>query len=199
MLSRRSLYTVAVALLAMALPARLSTAQGNPQIATVNVGKIFNEMQETKDYKQKMESDRQAVQAEAKRRNDEIDEAKKARSLFNEGTEEFNKKNKDVIEKTLAAQVWQQLYQLELARQQKAQFRSLFEKIEEATKQVAEAKKLDLVIVDQKAELPLDLEQVDIKTLLNLMGQRNVLYTNGKFDITNEVLAKVDQNYKARK
>ena len=56
-----------------------------------------------------------------------------------------------------------------------------------------------ILIVDQKADLPVDLEQIDIKALLNIFGQRNVMYNNGKFDITAEVLAKVDANYKARK
>jgi len=199
MFSRRSFVTLALGAVALMLPAGFAAAQDNPKIATVNVGKVFNEMQETKDYKQKMESDRQAVENEANRRKAEVEEIRKARSLFNEGTEDYNKKNRELIQKTLEFQTWNQLYNLELARTQKLQLRSLFEKIEAATKEVAEAKKLDLVIVDQKADLPVDLEQIDIKALLNIFGQRNVMYNNGKFDITPEVLAKVDANYKARK
>jgi Skp family chaperone for outer membrane proteins len=199
MFSRRSFVTLALAAVALVLPARFAAAQDNPKIATVNVGKVFNEMQETKDYKQKMESDRQAVENEANRRKAEVEEIRKARSLFNEGTEDYNKKNRELIQKTLEFQTWNQLYNLELARTQKLQLRSLFEKIEQATKEVAEARKLDLVLVDQKADLPVDLEQIDIKALLNIFGQRNVMYNNGKFDITAEVLAKVDANYKARK
>jgi Skp family chaperone for outer membrane proteins len=199
MFSRRSFVTLALGAIALMLPARFAAAQDNPKISTVNVGKVFNEMQETKDYKQKMESDRQAVEGEANRRKAEVEEIRKARSLFNEGTEDYNKKNRELIQKTLEFQTWNQLYQLELARTQKLQLRSLFEKIEAATKEVAEARKIDLVIVDQKADLPVDLEQIDIKALLNIFGQRNVMYNNGKFDITAEVLAKVDANYKARK
>ncbi len=199
MFSRRSFVTLALGAVALMLPAGFAAAQDNPKIATVNVGKVFNEMQETKDYKQKMESDRQAVENEANRRKAEVEEIRKARSLFNEGTEDYNKKNRELIQKTLEFQTWNQLYNLELARTQKLQLRSLFEKIEAATKEVAEATKLDLVIVDQKADLPVDLEQIDIKALLNIFGQRNVMYNNGKFDITPEVLAKVDANYKARK
>ncbi len=199
MFSRRSFVTLALGAVALMLPAGFAAGQDNPKIATVNVGKVFNEMQETKDYKQKMESDRQAVENEANRRKAEVEEIRKARSLFNEGTEDYNKKNRELIQKTLEFQTWNQLYNLELARTQKLQLRSLFEKIEAATKEVAEAKKLDLVIVDQKADLPVDLEQIDIKALLNIFGQRNVMYNNGKFDITPEVLAKVDANYKARK
>jgi Skp family chaperone for outer membrane proteins len=202
MFSRRSLCALALSAVALLLPARSATAQEAPKIATVNIAKVFNEMQETKDLKQKMESDRTAIQNEGKRRSDELEEAKKARQIFNEGSEDFNKKNREVIQKAIELQTWQELIKADLARQQKSQMRNLFEKIEAATKDVADAKKLDLVIIEQKIELPTDpgqFDQMNIDQVRALINQRNLMYNNGKFDITNEVLAKVDERYKTRK
>jgi len=202
MLSRRSLCTLAFTAIAFVLPARFAAAQDTPRIATVNPAKVFNEMQETKDLKQKMENDRQQIQAEAKKRADELEEAKKARALFNEGSDEFNKKNQDMIRKAVELQTWQELIKADLARQQKSQMKNLFEKIEEATKEVAQTKKLDLVIVEQKIDLPSDpntLDQINVDQLRNLINQRTVMFNNGKFDITNDVLAIVDAKYKAKK
>jgi Skp family chaperone for outer membrane proteins len=202
MFSRRSLCAVALSAIALVLPARLASAQEGPRIGIVNPAKIFNEMQETKDLKQKMESDRQAIQAEAKRRADDLEEAKKARALFTEGTEDFNKKNQEMIRKAVELQVWQEMIKADLARQQKTQMKNLFEKIEAATKEVAESKKLDLVLVEQKIDLPSDpntMEQINVDQLRNLINQRSVMYSNGKFDITNDVLANVDAKYKSHK
>jgi Skp family chaperone for outer membrane proteins len=202
MLSRRSLCALALSAAALLLPARFAAAQDAPRIATVNPAKVFNEMQETKDLKQKMENDRQTIQAEGKKRSDDLDEAKKARALFNEGSEDFNKKNQEMIRKAIELQTWQELIKADLARQQKSQMRNLFEKIEQATKEVADARKLDLVIVEQKIDLPSDpntLDQMNIDQLRGLINQRTVMFNNGKFDITNEVLAKVDEKYKSRK
>jgi Skp family chaperone for outer membrane proteins len=202
MFSRRSLCALALSTAALLLPARSAMAQDGPHIGTVNPAKVFNEMQETKDLKQKMESDRQSIQAEAKRRADDLEEAKKARALFNEGSEDFNKKNQEMIRKAVELQVWQEMIKADLARQQKSQMKNLFEKIEAATKEVAEAKKLDLVLVEQKIDLPSDpntMEQINVDQLRNLINQRSVMYSNGKFDITNDVLASVDAKYKSHK
>jgi Skp family chaperone for outer membrane proteins len=202
MISRRSLCTLALSVAALVLPARFAAAQDGPRIAIVNPAKVFNEMQETKDLKQKMESDRQAIQAEGKRRQDEVEEAKKKRTVLVEGTDDFNKANKDMIEKAIGLQVWQELIKADLARQQKGQMSSLFKKIEEATKEVALAKKIDLVIVEQKIDLPTEagaMEQINVDQLRALINQRTVMYNNGKYDITNDVLAAVDAKYKTRK
>jgi len=202
MFSRRSLCAMALSAVALVLPARLASAQENPRIGIVNPAKIFNEMQETKDLKQKMENDRQSIQAEAKRRADDLEEAKKARALFTEGTDDFNKKNQEMIRKAVELQVWQEMIKADLARQQKTQMKNLFEKIEAATKEVAETKKLDLVLVEQKIDLPSDpntMEQINVDQLRNLINQRSVMYSNGKFDITNDVLASVDAKYKSHK
>jgi Skp family chaperone for outer membrane proteins len=202
MLSRRSICAIALSAVALLSPAGFAAAQDGPKIATVNPAKVFNEMQETKDLKQKMENDRQAIQAEGKRRAEELEEAKKARAMLLEGSEDFNKKNQDMIKKAVELQVWQELIKADLARQQKSQMKNLFEKIEQATKEVAEAKKLDLVIVEQKIELPTDpntMEQINVDQLRGLINQRTVLYSNGKFDITNDVLANVDAKYKNKK
>lgn len=202
MFSRRSLFTLALSAAALFMPAGIAAAQEGPRIATVNPAKVFNEMQETKDLKQKMESDRTAIQNEAKRRSDDLEEAKKKRGIFTEGSEEFNKANKELIEKAVGLQTWQELIKADLARQQKSQMKNLFEKIEQATKEVAEAKKLDLVIVEQKIDLPSDpntMEQINVDQLRGLINQRSVMYSNGKFDITNDVLARVDAKYKGKK
>jgi Skp family chaperone for outer membrane proteins len=197
MFSRRSLCALVLSAAAVMLPARFASAQDGPHIGVVNPAKVFNEMKETKDLKQKMENDRQSIQAEAKRRAEDLDEAKQARALFTEGTDDFNKKNQEMIRKAVELQVWQEMIKADLARQQKSQMKNLFEKIEAATKEVATARKIDLVFVDQKSDWP-DLDSINVDQLRGLINQRNVLFNDGRFDITNEVLAAVDAKYKKK-
>ena len=198
MITRRPLLALALGALAACFAATPATAQDAPRIATVNPAKVFSEMQETKDLKQKMESDRKTITDEGQRRGTEVEDAKKKRALFNEGTEDFNKANKEYLEKVIAAQAWQELIKQDLARQQKSQMKNLFEKIEAATKEVATARKIDLVLVDQKSDWP-DLDTINVDQLRGLINQRTVLFNNGRFDITNEVLAAVDAKYKQKK
>jgi Skp family chaperone for outer membrane proteins len=199
MTARRSILAFAFAAVSALVAAPFAAAQDVPRIAVVNPAKVFNEMQETKDLKQKMEADRKTITDEGQRKGQDVEDAKKRRALFNEGTDDFNKANKEYLEKVIAAQAWQELIKADLQRQQKSQMKNLFEKIEQATKEVAEAKKLDLVIVEQKTDLPSDLDQINVDQLRGLINQRTVLYNNGRLDITNEVLARVDAKYKTRK
>jgi Skp family chaperone for outer membrane proteins len=197
MITRRPLLALAFSALAAVFAASPATAQDAPRIATVNPAKVFSEMQETKDLKQKMEADRKTITDEGQRRGQEVEDAKKKRALFNEGTDDFNKANKEYLEKVIAAQAWQELIKQDLARQQKSQMKTLFEKIEAATKDVATARKIDLVLVDQKSDWP-DLDSINVDQLRGLINQRTVLFNNGRFDITNEVLAAVDAKYKKK-
>jgi Skp family chaperone for outer membrane proteins len=203
MISRRFFFGIALTALATVLPARFAAADNHdaPRIATVNTAKVFNEMMETKDLKQKMDSDGKAIKDESDRRENDLKESQKKRDLFNEGTADYDKANKELVEKAIGMRAWQELTKAELQRQQKVQMRNLFNKIEDATKQVAVAKKIDLVFVDQKIELPTDsktMEQITADQLRQLINQRTIVYNNGRLDITDEVLAAVDANYKKK-
>src|SRR5689334_39786 len=116
MITRRPLLALALSALAACFAATPATAQDAPRIATVNPAKVFSEMQETKDLKQKMEADRKTITDEGQRRGQEVEDAKKKRALFNEGTDDFNKANKEYLEKVIAAQAWQELIKQDLAR-----------------------------------------------------------------------------------
>jgi Skp family chaperone for outer membrane proteins len=204
MLSRRSLIGFALTAVALVLPARFAAADNHdaPRIGTVNTAKVFTDMMETKDLRQKMDSDAKAIKDEGERREKALQELQKKRDLFNEGSTDYDKANKDLVEQAIATRAWQELTKAEVLRQQKMQMRNLFNKIEEATKDVATAKKLDLVFVDQKMELPTDaktMEQITADQLRQLINQRTIIFNNGRLDITNEVLAAVDAKYKEKK
>jgi len=204
MTSRRSFFAFALTAVALVLPAQFAAADNHdaPRIGTVNTAKVFQEMMETKDLRQKMDSDAKAIKDEGERRENALKELQKKRDLFNEGSTDYDKANKDLVEQAIATRAWQELTKAEVLRQQKMQMRNLFNKIEDATKDVATAKKLDLVFVDQKLELPNDaktMEQITADQLRQLINQRTIIFNNGRLDITNEVLAAVDAKYKEKK
>ncbi|HSI33522.1 MAG: OmpH family outer membrane protein [Phycisphaerae bacterium] len=199
MLSRRSLSTFALALVAAVLPAGIAAAQGSPTIGVVNPARVFNEMQETVDLKQKLAGDRQAIENEEKARVNDVEEARKAARLFNPGTAEFKAKNNEFMTKAIALQTWRELTKADLARQQKTQMKDLFTKIESATKDVAKMKKIDLVLVDQRADLPEDLEQINVDQLRALINQRTILHADPKLDISGDVISVLNAQYKNRK
>lgn len=197
MMSRR-LSLFAVALVGMMIPAGLAVAQ-EAKIATVNPAKVFNDMLETKDLKAVLESQRKTIEEQEKALVESVQEADKKRRIYAPGSTEATAANKEYLTKAINLQTWRELTKADLGRQQKDQMRTLFAKIEEATKEVATEKKIDLVVVDQRVELPADLEQLTVDQLRALINQRTVLFNNNKFDITDAVVSALDTKYKKPK
>jgi Skp family chaperone for outer membrane proteins len=193
---RRTFAVLAVALLGASLPVRAASGQS---IAVVNPAKVFNEMQETVDLKQKLQGERAAIENQEKAMVKDVEDARNAARLFNPGTAEFKAKNQEFMQKAIGLQTWRELTKADLARQQKVQMKDLFGKIESATKEVATAKKLDLVLVDQRADLPEDLDPITVEQLRALINQRTVLHADAKLDISNDVIAVLNAQYKNRK
>jgi Skp family chaperone for outer membrane proteins len=198
MLTRRSLALVVLGLIGLNLPGRAALAQDGPRIATVNLVKVFSEMQETKDLQQKMDAERKAIEDELQKRSKDLTDIQQQRNILVEGSEEYNKKNKELIEKTVAARAYQELINADQLRQRKAQFKTLFEKIESTTKEIAEQKKIDIVLVEHRPDFPASLEQFNLDQVKGLINQRTVLYNNGRFDITADVVQSLDAKYKKK-
>src|SRR3954451_2469644 len=106
MLSRRSVCTFAVAV-ACLLPAGVALAQ--EKIRTVNPGKIFNEMQETKDLKQKITAQSQGLQKQQETYENDLKEAQKKRELYKPDTEDYSKANNELLTKAINYKAWQEI------------------------------------------------------------------------------------------
>jgi Skp family chaperone for outer membrane proteins len=193
--SRRSLCTLAVVVAAL-LPAGVAAAQD--KIRTVNPGKIFNDMQETKDLKQKITAQSQGLQKQQEAYENDLKEAQKRRDLYKPESEDYSKANNELLQKAINYRAWQEITKNNLATEQKTQMVRLYDKIAAATKEVAEAEKIDLVLVEQRGDMPDAnvLGQLNADQVRALINQRNVMFSNGKLDITEAVRAKVDENYK---
>jgi Skp family chaperone for outer membrane proteins len=200
MLTRRPFAPILLALMGLSLAGagRAALAQDGPRIATVNLVKVFSEMQETKDLQQKMDAERKAIEDELQRRSKELTDLQQQRNILVEGSDDYNKKNKELIEKTVSARAYQELINADQLRQRKAQFKTLFDKIEVATKEIAEQKKIDIVFVEHRPDFPASLEQFNLDQVKGLINQRTVLYNNGRFDITADVVQNLDAKYKKK-
>src|SRR6185503_7242030 len=108
--------------------------------------------------------------------------------------------NQELIKKTVEMRAWQELVNYDQLRQRKMQFKTLFEKIEASTKEIAEQRKIDIVIVEHRPDFPAGevMEQLNLEQVRGLINQRTVLFNNGKFDITADVVQSLDAKYKKK-
>jgi Skp family chaperone for outer membrane proteins len=184
-----------VAALAFARPSFAQDAA--TRIATANPGKILQQMQERQDKQNALKNDEVALNAEGKKKLDEIKELGEQREKFSKkGTPEYTAKSNDILEKQIQLQVWDEVKKQELLRRHNEEFKALFAKIQQMIATVAQEKKIDLVITDFGADFPDDLTGLSADQMRQIIGQKNILYTNKGVDISAEVTARLDAAYK---
>ena len=167
------------------------------KIGIVNPARCFAEMQETKDLKAKLENDRKALEAEVNQRQQAVKDLQAARDLFKPDSPQYQEADQKFMKAAIEFDTWSKITQAQLQGQQKQQMKTLFDKIVAATGEVAQQKGLDMVLADQRPEMPDNLTQVTVDQLRAMLNGRNILYSTDKVDLNNAVIAALDAKYKA--
>lgn len=192
-----ALCALALTLSLCAAPSRAQTTAG--KIAICNPAKIFNEIQETQDLKAKLESEVKMLDGQRTERQLKIKDAQAARDQLKSDAPGWAERNQELLRLAIEFDVWQKAMQADLESQQKRQMKGLFDKITLAVAQVAQQKGIELVIAEQRPELPENMDQIQVNDLRARLTARNVLYNNPQVDISNEVIAAMDAAYKSGK
>jgi Skp family chaperone for outer membrane proteins len=169
------------------------------KIATVNAAKVFNEIQETKDLKSKMENDQKTLQQQDLERKTKIKDLQSARDALKPDAPQYADANKAYVQAVIDYRVWGEMQGNEIQRVQKQQMLTIFNKITTTVGEVATQKSLDLVLAEQKPEVPDNIDQLNVDQVRAMINQRNVLYSTPAVDISNDVIAAMDAKYKAGK
>lgn len=197
--TNRSFFRTVPLIVMVAVCSFASQAHAQAKIATVNAAKVFNEIQETKDLKSKMENDQKNLQASDLERKTKLKDMQNARDALKPDAPQFEKSNQDLMQAAVDYEVWQRVQGANIQRMQKQQMLSIFNKITTAVSQVATQKGLDLVIAEQRPEVPDNLDQLNVDQVRLLINQRNVLYSTPNVDVSNDVIAAMDAAYKSGK
>lgn len=176
-----------------------SLAVAQTKVGIANPVRIFSEIQETKDLKQKLENDRRQLEATEKDKRQRLQDLQQRRDAVKPDAPQWAELNRELEGAVIEFQVWQQVSKVNFERVQKQQMRSILDKIIDGVRQVATQRGLDLVVADQRPELPDNLDQVDLNQLRILINQRNVLFSDPKTDISADVINYLDAKYREGK
>lgn len=179
------------------MPSEVRAQSALTKVAVANPVRVFNQIQKTIDLRKQMEAQTAALDNQRIAKQNEIRDLQARRELLNKNAPDYQALQKEIMEKTVGFQTWVQITKMELERSQKLQIQSLFEDITSAIAKVAEAKGIEIVMAEQKPEIPPDLDQVTVEQLRVLLGQRNILYSKSVADITEAVILQMDADYKS--
>jgi Skp family chaperone for outer membrane proteins len=188
---------LALAALAMLLPAAAASAQEAIKIAVCNPAKVFEQMDERKVIEDRMKSERDKAQGEVAKKKQEVEDLQRQRNELKPDSAIFQEKTNQIMEKAVQFEVWARLKEAEMARTEKEQIKNLYEKIRDACKDVATEKKIDLILAERKPELPPNMEKLTADQVRQIISANDVLYSNDKVDITQQVIMKINQKYAA--
>jgi len=167
------------------------------KVAIANPSRIFSEIQETKDINVKMRTQGENLASQEKEKRDELKSLQDARDQLKPGTSQYNDQNEKLLKAAIEFDSWGKIRKAEFDRNKKAQMKAVFEKVQAAVAEVAKQRGIDLVITDQKPVIPDNLDQISDADLRQQLNQQSILYADPKLDISNDVIALMDKNYKS--
>lgn len=186
------------ALLGGAARAAAAGPERPTRVAVVNVGRVFDAIQETVDAKTRLRTDQQRLQAESKAKFDELQKLKAEGGNFRRGSEQYADWRQRMTRSLAQAQAWELTAKQELDWRVKNQTRDTFDKIAAAVAEYAVSNQIDLVLSDHQPTITdEDLEKNTADKISAAIDQRRVIYASKNVDISDAIIAALDAKYKA--
>jgi Skp family chaperone for outer membrane proteins len=189
--------SVLAAVAGVCLAARGWAQEVTVKIAVVNIGKVYSDMQESKDFTNSLKVQRDEFLRKRDEYKKKIEALQAEMKNLKSDSGQFKEKNDELVRTALEADYYDKITTDNLQRVQKLQLKSQFDKIEAAVIDYATQKGIDLVLTERRMDLPEDLREFTRDQVDTVLSSRNVLYRAPKIDISSEIIAVLDSKYKA--
>lgn len=159
-----------------------------PKAGVVSIRKIFRDCKRSAKYRQDSNAERQTIDTELTRLNNEIKAQKAALKTLKIGSESHLAQTREIFEKQANLQAQQEFYKQHLALKEQRITEEIYTGILRITGEIAKEKGLDWVFEKSEPVIP-----ASTPTELELsMGMHKLLYGGGCVDITDEVITRLD-------
>ena len=192
--------TTALALLALlAVPASSASAQDRPvRVATVDMPRVFQEIQERKDVEARLRQEQSRLAAEQKGKLEELAKLKAEGGNYRPGSEQHEDWRQRHMRAQIAQQAWAETAKREMDWRLKRQTRDIFDRITATVREYANSNGIDLVLADHQPTLSDDeLDTIPADRIGQVMDRRRVIYASKNADISDAIIAALDARYKA--
>lgn len=163
-------------------------------IAVLDVARIFEQYQMTRDLERLFEEQRRALTAEADKRRESMDQMRRALAAFDPASEDFARREQELVRAEVDFQVWSTYEERKLKTDHKNWLMHIYRNTRGVVADVAKSRGFDLVITyDRLAD-----DAPDSTTLRQQILLQKVIYHSDRVDITEEVLNKLNSAYQSR-
>lgn len=189
---------LATTILALTLSAAaLVTAQNAPAarptaVAVVDLSAVLNKLEEKTTIEADLQVQTQQLKQEQTTKEQEINQLRADLDVLSPDSEAYQTKQNTLEEKAVELQAWTAYQTQKLNRQAADQIERLYRKMLDAVEQTAKARGADLVLFKEQA---VNFRGAKREQLPLLIQNRKVLYSAPDLDLTDEVLALMNNQY----
>jgi Skp family chaperone for outer membrane proteins len=163
--------------------------------AVLDLVRIFNECAQIQDLNQMIREKSDGFTKEATQRKKVIEDKQMELSAFKVGSPDWEARRKDLVRLNIEANVWLKVTEQQVEQEKFDWTRIIYEKAVQLSAEIAKERGYDVVV--QKTEFkPEDIEQT-VQNLRRVIQDRSVIYNTSDIDITEQVVRKMDSDYKA--
>ncbi len=185
-----------VALLTVLLAGSISIAAERSSIAVANAARIFDEMQEMKDIREKLASENRLLTGLDVEKRQKLQAMQEALNALKPDAPQYKEKADELTKARIEYETWARYTNESFQREQMLALKQAFQKIEAAIAEVAKQKGIAVVITDNRTPLPDNLDRMNMQQLQALINSRAILYADDAVDISSDVLALLDARYR---
>ncbi len=169
-----------------------STATG--RVGCVNVVVVFNGFQRQKDLTEEMNQLQARLQEENRQRRDKIDALQAELERLDPDDPTYVQRTRDLLAQQIDYKNWVDLRQADLTREVGLWTVKIYREILKATEALAEREGYDLILYKGEFEPT----SMDPETVKDLIRANQVLYAHNSIDLTQAVLDKLNNDYRAQ-
>jgi Skp family chaperone for outer membrane proteins len=170
-----------------------ATFAAEPDIAVLDIARIFEGYQMTRDLEVRFDDKRRAATEEAQTRRNNIEQMRSALAAFDPTSEDFAKREAEMQRAETEYEVWSSVEEKRLKAEHKRWLMQIYRNTQAVVGQVAEERGIDLVLTyDQLAD-----DAPDSLALRQQILLQKVIYHSARVDVTDEVLRRLNDAYKA--
>ena len=169
--------------------AQVSSAPQALKVGVVNVGRALRECKATAAYREKAVAEDNKMNAEEEKLSKEIQAMAAGLRTLIPGSDDHLTQYKEFLQKQAELKAMQEFNPQQKALKNQQWTQELYKKILRITKELAEEKKLSLVLGGDEPQFPMQ----RYEELMMTLSTHKVLYSGGCLDITDEVIAQLDK------
>jgi len=183
-----------MSLLMWTRPAAADDASGGVKIGVCDPIKVLNQIQEGKDSMAKWKQEGDSLTDQATAKKSQLQSEQDALKLILPTSDDYETKVETFIQHQADAQAWLQAAQMNMARKQRTEEKTMFDKILKTIGDLAQAQGLSLVMNGAHADFP-ELDKMDANAFVQTILLHTALYSDTKLDITQQVIIAMDKAY----